>query len=301
MIEFIKLILIGIVVGVVNVIPGVSGGTMAVVFNIYDKFVDAITLNFKKIKKNWKFIVPLLIGMLSGILIFSKIITILFNNFPNQTSNVFTGIVLGSIPMLYKHVTKSYKPEIQDRKIPSISAFLLIVVGLALMLGMAFLQKKYNLDSSVIGELPILTLPLGFKLFFGGFLGAVAMIIPGISGSFLMLVLGIYPIVITAIASIIVPTTFMHALVVLLPNGAGTLIGLLLGAKLISYLIKRVPNQTYAVIFGLILGSIIIVFPGFETWKTISGVIISIVCIVAGFAIAFFSSKNEGKLEAKAK
>ena len=65
MFELIKLFLIGIVVGVANVIPGVSGGTMAVVFNIYDKFVDAITLNLKKLKKNWRFIVPLLLGICS--------------------------------------------------------------------------------------------------------------------------------------------------------------------------------------------------------------------------------------------
>ena len=82
MIEIIKTFFIGIFVGMANVIPGVSGGTLVVVFNIYDRFVNAITFNIKKLLKNWKFVVPILTGMLLGILLFSKLITILYRNCP---------------------------------------------------------------------------------------------------------------------------------------------------------------------------------------------------------------------------
>lgn len=293
--ELIKLFFIGGVIGIANVIPGVSGGTIAVVFNIYDKFVDAITLNVKKLIANWKFVVPLLLGMASGILVFSKVITILYEKFPAQTNYVFTGIILGSIPMLYRYTVKSYNPNKETRKIPSVSSIISILVGLALMLGFSYLQEKYGLEAGVAGSLPTLTLPLFLKLFGGGILGAVAMIIPGISGSFLMLILGIYPIIIAGVAAIVVPSTFVKALIVLLPNGCGILIGLLCGAKLISYLIKNVPNQTYAVILGLILGSLVVIFPGFSPLKNFLSVIISIVCVAAGFALAFFSSRSETK------
>lgn len=105
--NFLRLILIGIAIGMANVIPGVSGGTLAVVFNIYDKFVNAITLNLKKLRENWRFIVPLLSGMALGVLIFSKLITILYTNFPVQTNFFFTGLILGSIPMLFLYMAKS--------------------------------------------------------------------------------------------------------------------------------------------------------------------------------------------------
>ena len=104
--KLIKLIFAGLVVGIANVIPGVSGGTMAVVFGVYDRLIGVITLNVKKIFSEWKFWLPLGIGMVLGILLFSKVVTFLFEHFPVYTSFVFTGIVAGSIPLLYKRCIK---------------------------------------------------------------------------------------------------------------------------------------------------------------------------------------------------
>ena len=100
--DFIRLIVIGVILGVANVIPGVSGGTLAVVFNIYDRLINVITLNVKKILSEWKFILPLVVGMGLGIILFSKAITFLFENYPVQTNWFFIGIILGSIPMIAK-------------------------------------------------------------------------------------------------------------------------------------------------------------------------------------------------------
>ena len=101
MINIIRLFLIGISIGMANVIPGVSGGTLAVVFNVYDQFINAITFNLKKIWSNRRFVFPLLGGMAMGVLIFSKLISILYTHFPFQTNCFFTGLILGSIPLLY--------------------------------------------------------------------------------------------------------------------------------------------------------------------------------------------------------
>ena len=101
MLEIIRILCIGIVVGMANVIPGVSGGTLAVVFNIYDQFINAITFNLKAIWKNKKFVFPILGGMALGVLIFSKMISFLYTHFPFQTNCFFTGLIIGSIPLLF--------------------------------------------------------------------------------------------------------------------------------------------------------------------------------------------------------
>ena len=106
MLEFIKLLLIGCAVGMGNVIPGVSGSTIAVVFGIYDRFINAITLNFKKLWANRKFVIPMLLGMILGVLFFSKLVTYLYTHFPTQTNYAFTGLIIGSVPLLVSLVTK---------------------------------------------------------------------------------------------------------------------------------------------------------------------------------------------------
>ena len=103
--EFIRLIGIGMILGVANVIPGVSGGTMAVVFNIYDRLIGVITLNVKKIVSEWKFILPLVAGIVLGVILFSKVITFLFQNYPVQTNWFFIGIILEIIHFI-KHIIK---------------------------------------------------------------------------------------------------------------------------------------------------------------------------------------------------
>lgn len=301
--RIIYIIVIGMVIGIANVIPGVSGGTMAVVFNIYDEFVNALSLNIQKFKKNWKFIVPLLLGMAGGILIFSKIIESLYNKFPVQTDYFFTGLIIGSIPMLINYMLgKNNKKLIEEGKIEEKSnkkitkkyvcvLILGIIAGIALILFFDYLQKIYGNPEKVKDfALPDLSIKLAVKLFFAGILGALAMVIPGISGSLLMLIVGVWPIVIGAIPCVLNWDTCIHAILLLLPNGIGVVIGILLGAKIISILLKKAPGITYAVIVGLIGGSAITLFPGFNEWNSAGRIIGSIICLLFGIGLAYFSS-----------
>lgn len=105
MISHLLNIVYGIVFGVANVIPGVSGGTMMVVFGVYDKVVDVLTLKLSAIKKNIRFIVFFGIGAVIGILGFSFVITWLFDNFPVATNMFFMGLIIGSIPLIYRNMT----------------------------------------------------------------------------------------------------------------------------------------------------------------------------------------------------
>ena len=276
--DFIRLIVIGVILGVANVIPGVSGGTLAVVFNIYDRLISVITLNVKKILSEWKFILPLVVGMGLGIILFSKAITFLFENYPVQTNWFFIGIILGSIPMIVKRLMAAGKTSSSDaRKIP-VSAIVCGVLALAVMAIMTYA----NVAESGAPIQTELTPLLAVKLFIGLACATIAMIIPGISGSFLMLVVGIYSTVIAAISDFNIP--------LLIPAVIGGVIGLLGGAKLVRFLMAKVPAQTYGAIMGLVLGSILVIFPGFGGFATVAT---SLLAAAVGFVVSFFAGREK--------
>lgn len=292
----VQLLFIGIAIGMANVIPGVSGSTMAVVFNIYDRFVNAITVNIKKLIENRRFVIPVVGGMALGVLLFSKLITVLYENFPVQTDYFFTGLIIGSIPMLFSFMTKKqYGQKFTAKK--TISVVICALAGFAVLIGFGLLGSDVDTAKEISKSLPQWTFPLALHIFAAGFVGAIAMIIPGISGSLLMLIMGVYPIVMKSIPALFVPSQTLQAFFLLLPNGIGVLAGLLCGAWIVKTFLRIAPNQTYAVIFGLIAGSAIQLFPGI---KGISGVLSGIACLLCaltGIFLAYFSSKVTAKEE----
>ena len=275
--EFIRLIGIGMILGVANVIPGVSGGTMAVVFNIYDRLISVITLNVKKIVSEWKFILPLVLGIVLGVILFSKVITFLFQNYPVQTNWFFIGIILGSIPMILKRMLVASRSNTGRKGIP-LSVIVCCLVALGVMAVMTYLEVS-DAGAPIQTEL---TPVLAVKLVVGLAFGTIAMIIPGISGSFLMLVVGVYSTVIAAISDLNIP--------LLIPAVIGGLIGLLGGAKLVRFLMARVPAQTYGAIMGLVLGSILVIFPGFGGFSTVAT---SLLAAAVGFVVSFFAGREK--------
>ena len=300
--NILRTLAIGIIIGMANVIPGVSGSTIAVVFGIYDKFINAITLNIKKIWLNKKFVLPIIAGMASGVLIFSKVITVLYERFPVQTNFFFTGLIIGSIPMLAALATKTKKgAKIERAKIVSIIVCTLI--GVAVMILFSILESSFGTSQDMAGPLPAFSVKLALKIFIAGLLGAVAMIVPGISGSLLMLIMGVYPIVIKSIPALFLPESFFTALILLLPNGFGVLAGLLIGAKLIKNLLEKAPNHAYAVILGLLCGSALNICPltknlfqgdflkSLSAFNGISLILSSAAALILGGAMSFLSSK----------
>lgn len=295
----------GIVIGMCNVIPGVSGGTVIVVFDLYEEFLSIFSLNIKRTLKNWRFLLPVLLGMVAGVLLFSKLVTLLYKYFPVQTNFCFAGLILGSIPLLVGYVFGNRTPkesEAQAEKRKSIggiiSSVICILAGLGLIIAFYILKQKLDTGTTEFA-LPPFTWNLALIIFIAGILGAITMIVPGISGSLIMLIMGVYPIIITAIPQLFNPSEFVHALVLLLPNGVGVIIGLLAGAWLIKLLLRKVPNQTYAVILGLIAGSVINVFPGFSAIDSFGKGAGSVLALLGGAALAYFGSKTP-KTEEKA-
>ncbi|OJF76231.1 MAG: hypothetical protein BKP49_08815 [Treponema sp. CETP13] len=301
--EFIKLIAIGILLGISNVIPGVSGGTLAVVFGVYDRIIELITINIKKIFSRWKFIVPLLVGLIIGIFAFTNIITTLLQNYRIPTNWFFMGLIAGSIPFIWKKIRNSKKSNISENltqkqqnnvlveddledlkqdffensTAPIVSTAVSFFVALIIMLIMLFFNPVQNSSPQTV-----FSLILCIKLLIAGSLAAIAMIIPGISGSFLLLAIGMYSTVITAVANL--------NIILLIFLTIGIILGLLGGAKLIRFIMSKFYSQTYGAIMGLVIGSITIIFPGIASGIEFA---VSILVFIAGFILAYFSCKKE--------
>lgn len=273
--EIIKLIGIGIILGVSNVIPGVSGGTMAVVFGVYDRLISVITVNVKKIFAMWKFWLPLVSGMGVGILLFSKVITELFEHYHMATNWFFIGLIAGSLPLITGKIRVASE---ENGKKPILSVVISVIAAFGVMIAMDLLSGG-SFGSTVETEL---TAEVFIRLLAASALAAIAMIIPGISGSFLMLVLGAYTTIITAISNLNIP--------LLVPVAIGVALGLLGGAGLVRFLLAKIPAQTYGAILGLVAGSLIVIFPGVGLNLEMA---VSVFTFLAGFVMAFLSSRGK--------
>lgn len=185
--DMVKFVIFGAIVGVANIIPGVSGGTMAVILKIYDRLIE--TLSLKNVKKNLPFIIPLGIGAAVGIVLFSKAIEFLLGNYPMATNFTFMGLILGSIPMIFQRA----RGEKMEAK-----GMVSFLVALVVMVVIALLKPA---ESNAVLALT----PLNLLILFGASaISTFAMILPGISGSFVMLVLGVYTTVLTSISGVFI-------------------------------------------------------------------------------------------------
>ncbi|MGN1339928.1 MAG: DUF368 domain-containing protein [Oscillospiraceae bacterium] len=242
--QYIKVFLCGIVFGVANIIPGVSGGTMLVVFGIYDQLTEAIS-GVKAIIRNIVFLLFFGLGAGVGLLGFASVISMLFQNFGVQTNMYFIGLILGSVPMIYHMGTSESKVK------PLCALPFILALGVVVLL--AVLEQMNIVPAAdVVSGFDI---GMSIKLFVCAIIAAVAMIIPGLSGSFIMMLLGVYETIIGAIQ--IKALNFY----VIIPVALGVIIGIIGGAKVISILIKKYKLMVYSAIMGLVVGSVYAILP----------------------------------------
>ena len=274
----------GIFIGLANIIPGVSGGTIAVILGIFDDLIDTINNFFRDIKKNLGFITPIGFGILFSILFFSSILELCLKKYSLPTNIFFIGLIFGSIPIIYK---KAIKNGIKK------NYFLYTIISILIVILAASFNK--NGATQINNDISFIFL---LKIFFGGLLAAIAMIIPGISGSFIMVLLGIYPTVINSISNISRCLLNLSDKNLLLRTGAiifslglGLILGILLISKLISVLLEKFYSETYFCILGLIIGSIYGIFASPMTYQ--SGInnfmiLISVISFFVGAIISYF-------------
>ena len=272
--EYLLLILKGMIIGVANIIPGVSGGTLMITLGIYEKIIDTISHFFKNIKKNLKFIIPLAIGMVIAILLLSKVIKICLDNYPFPTTLFFIGLIIGGIPLLWKK-TKAAKGNLSN--------WLVFFITFAIITVFAFVDR-----SNFMVDLNNLS-PIGYiTLFLVGMISAATMVIPGISGSLVLMLLGYYEPIIDTIKNLTDFSLLGHNLLILIPFGLGIIVGIVLVAKLIEYLLHKYPIKTYYGVLGFVLASLVaIIKPMFGVTPSILEVIIAIILVIGGGVIAY--------------
>lgn len=265
--KYIKNFLKGLVVGIATLVPGVSGGTMAIILGIYDDLIHSISNYFKDWKKNTSFLVQVGLGGLAGIVLFSKLLESALNSFPYPMRFLFIGVICGGIPVLYKKSTSGKKSK-------GDLIFLLIGFVIVLLLG-----AEPAATTSMATSKGILSLVF---LLIAGIILAIALILPGISGSFMLLTLGLYGVTLNAINNRDIPF--------LIPLGIGVAIGVLGTTKVIEKLMEKHPSKTYLLILGFVIGSIIPVFPGIPKGFDI---VSSIATFVIGYLLIRWISKKD--------
>jgi len=271
---FFKLIGIGLVMGVTVVIPGLSAGTMAIVFNVYDRLIGIIVPNVKTVLAAWKFWLPLAIGGVAGIFSFVIAISVLFEHYEVPTMMFFIGLIAGGLPLIYRRVWT-------HNVVPSLFSFapaICMVLAFVAMIVMAIFTPERGTVAYTD-----FTLQLFGILALAGVLSGMALILPGISGAFVLLVMGLYLTVIQAAhpATLNIP--------ILLPFFLGVVVGIFLGASLVRFLLKKAPRETYGAVLGLVAGSIFVLFPndGFGDGMVI---VYSIIALLVGTTISFFAT-----------
>lgn len=278
MIKILLNVLYGFIIGALMLLPGVSGGTTAIILGIYDKIVSAVSSFRKNIKKNLIFLGTLALGGGIGVLLLAKPLETLVGLWYGPLCCLFGGLTLGSVPMLLKKT--GAKLNVKD----ILKVALWLVVGAAIVVGIEFMPE----DMLTLGDSGILRFVLLFVL---GIIFSVGFVLPGISLSYLMLVFGVYTPLLAAVSGL--------DIMFLLPLALGILVGTVLTTKLLETCMNKHPLPTYTVITGFVAGSVVALLmndiipnlPWTDGWYNIP---VCVALFALGFAGVFFYTSRHG-------
>ena len=277
----------GFFMGIANIIPGVSGGTIALIVGIYEDFINAISHFFSNFKKNISFLIPVFIGMGLSILLLSKVIDYSYKKFPIAVTMFFMGLVIGGVPLIKKNIENS---QDKDKKIN----IFLALFTFALVIFFALLPVIFATDSEVSFEK--MNLYNYIILLVVGIIAAATMVIPGISGSLVLMLLGYYYPIIACIKDL---TSFkFDNFAILGIFGIGILIGIVFISKVIEYLFNNHKKSTYYAVLGFILASILAI--PISTIINVDNIsidileiIIGLILLAGGTAISYYLGDKE--------
>lgn len=252
----------GIVVGIGGVAPGLSGSVLLIIFGLYQKTLEALGSLFRDFRKNAKFLLPLVVGMFLGVLLFSRVIDFCLNGFEMPTRFCFLGLILGTLPMVWKEVKKE-----------GFSRGYYGLIALAAVFGIWFFTLNPNLFPQISDPTLLQSILLGVAV-------AATAIVPGVDPAVFLSTLGFYEMYVHALAS--------FDLQILLPMVLGLAGGAVGISFVMSALFRRFYTATFSVIFGIFLSMI----PNMLTENCIPGMnlqsLISLVLMLAGFAVSFY-------------
>lgn len=267
-----KTFLKGIIVGIGGIAPGLSGSVLMVILGLYEKAINAIAtiFNFKKFKENFRFLFPLCAGFGIGIILFSKIVDYLLNNFEMYTRFAFLGLVIGTVPMFFREVKK----EGFHKKY-------YVVMAIAAIAGLALFFFNGNLFPKVTNPNLLQSVLLGVAV-------AGSFIIPGVDSAVILSALGLYELFVNSVATL----NFS----ILIPAGVGLVISALAISFVMNIFIKKFYTMTFSVIFGLFISIIPNVLGEGVSLGLNGATVISILLAIVGFMVSYFLGDIEGNV-----
>lgn len=251
-IDFMK----GVLIGAGAILPGISSGVLCVVFGIYEKLLDSVLNFFSDFRKNFKFLFPIVLGGIVGVILFSKILQFVLYKYSLQTKSIFMGLILGGAVLLFKKMDKREKFKIKN--------LFYLFISLAIGFSMVYIENNMGVES--IDNVNCI------YLMFSGFLMSIGIVVPGVSNTIILMLLGVYSIYLSSIAKLYFP--------VLIPMVIGVILGSILFMKIIKYLLDKFYTQTMFSIIGFTLGSVFVLLPKIES---IIEIMICIVCSIFGY------------------
>lgn len=267
--EYFKIFMKGIFMGIADAIPGVSGGTIALLLGIYEELITTISnikiSLFKILTKDglsvfWKkgnlgFLFPLLIGIIASLIVFVNIAQYFLDSFPLLVWSFFTGLIIATSYVIFK--------KIENFKLKEFILVIIACISLILFTKISNNEGLSSTDFSII------------YIFVCALLASSAMILPGISGSLVLVILGVYEYMIESLINynFYIISTFV----------IGAIIGLLLLSKILNKLFLRHKNSTFSIMLGLVIGSVVNIWP----WKKYSINQASTEILILSFFLAF--------------
>lgn len=269
----------GIAVGIANIIPGVSGGTMMVILGIFQQAMDAIAGMFKvhnpKRKEQLIFLIEVLAGAAVGLVGFAKILNILFEHYPTQTIYWFIGLVVFSIPLFLKSEVKQDKVN-----------WIWVIVGMALIFIVNFLAPDSD-QVAVNPNFPDISFLHCLTMIAAGFISGFAMLLPGVSGSMVLLIFNQYYLFKSYVAAV---TTFApDVLISLVFIGIGVVLGIVASAALTGFALKKSRIATLSFILGLIIASSIVLIPFHASYDVFTILTSAFAVILGGVLVALLN------------
>lgn len=272
----------GIAIGIAMIIPGVSGGTLAVLLNIYDDMINAINNLFKDFKNSIKTLIPIVLGALLGFVALIFPISYGLEKCPLVIISLFAGLIIGGIPQLYK--------KVQGKE--SILGVIIGIISIGIMVGLCFITSDIKIDFQS------LDLGLWLYLLLGGILAAIALVVPGISGSMILMILGLYAPILIVLSDLLKFQNIISNIMIFIPIGLGIILGFFSIAKLMGFLLKKQPINTYFSIIGFVVGSIFTIYYVTITDSdyfidfSFPSILISVICLIGGFLLTFLLEKK---------
>ncbi len=270
--ENIRLIVKGLIIGLGKIIPGVSGGMLAISLGVYEKGLDALSHFFRNVKENTKFLCLLGLGILISVVLMSKLIKFSLDNYYLPTMLLFIGLIAGGLPKLFEKVKGK-------GSMYNFLAFLLSFSSLFILF--AFNNQMIVMNSNGFVFLVLM-----------GIIDAFTMIVPGISGTAILMLFGAYDNVISALSNLTSVSLLLSNMEVLLPFGIGMIIGIIVFIKLIAFLFNKFNITMYFIVIGLAISStIMMVFQALNYSYTVENIVIGLILFVVGY---FIADKIEG-------